>query len=63
MKKKFYLPGPVYELIPFVYSISGISLFLDANIVPPKAIGILLFLTGILIIKMRIKYRFFERKS
>lgn len=57
--KKFYIPTPIYEVLPFIYVVCGILLFFGVEILPPKLVGSLMFLAGVLIIHMRVHSRYF----
>lgn len=56
--KKYHLPTPIYEALPFVYSITGVLMMFDILLIPLKLVGLLLFIAGLIIIKMRITHRY-----
>lgn len=62
-RNRFFIPSFIYEAIPFLYMITGILIFMETGIVPPRLIGGLLIFAGILITWMRIDYRFLSTKE
>jgi len=51
------LPEPIYEALPYLYLAGGIGAFFGIDIMPGQVSGLMLAFAGLLIWRMRKRYR------